>query len=153
MVHGVNNTIYYVIRFKTPIDWYDVFPDIMKKTRHPFYPPLKGNNICYKVMLQSPNSSGEYERIKNLPIGEHDIFTKYWYVYRLESAFKKIDSETNEEVVDMEAYELFVKEFNNELNTYDLLTEKEKEVVEQVKSKVGEDNIISSGWDFTPFPI
>ena len=64
---------------------------------------------------------------------------------------KKIDSVTNEEVVDMGAYELFVKEFNNELNTYDLLTEKEKEVVEEVKSKVGEDNIVSSGWEFKQY--
>jgi hypothetical protein len=51
----------------------------------------------------------------------------------------------------MEAYKLFVKEFNDELNTYDLLTEKEKEVVEEVKSKVGEDNIVSSGWEFKQY--
>jgi len=151
MVHGVNNSICYIIRFKIPIDWYDVFPDIMKKTRQPFHPPLKGNNVCDNIMLQTSNNSDEYERIENLPIGKHDIFTKYWDVYRLESAFKKIDSVTNEEVVDMEAYELFVKEFNDEINTYDLLTEKEKEVVEEVKSKVGEDNIVSSGWEFKQY--
>lgn len=151
MVHGVNNTIYYIIRFKTPIDWYDVFPDIMKKTKYPFYPPLKGNSVCDNVMLQSPYTSGEHKRIKNLPIGNHDIFTKYCDVYKLESVFKIIDSVTNEEVVDMEAYKLFVEEFNDELNTYYLLTEKEKEVIEEVKSKVGEDNIISSRWEFKQY--
>jgi len=41
-----------------------------------------------------------------------------------------------------------MENFHKELNTYDLLTEKEKEVIEEIKLKLGEENIVSSRWEF-----
>jgi len=35
-----------------------------------------------------------------------------------------------------------------ELNTYDLLTEKEKEVIQEIELKIGQENIVSSRWEF-----
>lgn len=153
MVHGMNYTIRYVIRFNIPIDWYEVFPDVMKTTRHPFEPPK--NEF---VSFQSFHSDrGVLERIKNLPILEHEIFTneKYFdYLHGPKNAFFYIEEcmEGGEKIKykreDGNAYNEFMESFHNDLNANDLLNEKEKEVVMEIKKKVGENNISSSQWEF-----
>jgi len=149
----MNYTIFYVIRFKNEIDWYDVFPDIMKKMKYRFNPPrLNSTSICNSIHVISPYDSETYERIKDLPIGKHAIFTEEKFVncyYGPKNAFMKYNNETEEKVVDEEEYEKFMENFHKELNTYDLLTEKEKEVIEEIKMKIGEENIVSSRWEFT----
>ena len=152
MVHGMSYTICYVVRFKSEIDWYDIFPDIMKKMKYRFNPPrLNSSSICNSVDVISPYDSDTYKRIEDMPIGKHAIFKeeKYFhYLYGAQNAFMKYDNETDENIVNKEEYEKFMEDFHGELNTYDLLTEKEKEVIQEIELKIGQENIVSSRWEF-----
>jgi hypothetical protein len=126
----------------------------MKTTRHPFEPPR--NEFIPFQSLHSMDR-GEMNRIKNLPISKHEIFTDEKYFSYLEGPkhpFSYIEEciEGGEKIkykrLDEKEYNEFMQKFHEELNEYDLLNEKEKEVVMEIKKKVGENNISSSQWEF-----